>query len=234
MVREPLAFLMDEPLSNLDAKLRVQMRAELNRLHTRLGTTTLYVTHDQIEAMTLGDRVAVLRDGILQQLDTPHALFHRPVNVFVASFMGSPAMNLTEADVVRDGDGIALSLSGQALPAPPDADLTTFVGRQVIVGMRPTDLAEPGSGDSGQWPTLEVTVDVVEELGTEANVLFRLAPQGAEPTDGVGGGLTAVDTFTATVDARTRLRPGDRATLAVDIRRLHLFDQDTGRAITRT
>ncbi|MFZ0322555.1 MAG: sn-glycerol-3-phosphate ABC transporter ATP-binding protein UgpC [Actinomycetes bacterium] len=239
MVREPLAMLMDEPLSNLDAKLRVQMRAELNRLHTRLGTTTLYVTHDQIEAMTLGDRVAVLRDGVLQQLDTPHALFHRPVNVFVASFMGSPSMNLSQATVEREGGHFRLVVAGQALPAPEDSDLSTYVGSQVIVGVRPTDLAEHGAGESDGRPTLEVVVDVVEGLGTEANVLFRLAPVKSE-SGGPGMGDTALpaptsmtsdEVFSATLDERTRLRPGDRARLTVDATRLHLFDQASGLAI---
>jgi len=231
MVREPEALLMDEPLSNLDAKLRVQMRAELKRLHNRLGTTTLYVTHDQIEAMTLGDRVAVLRDGLLQQLDTPHMLFHQPVNVFVASFMGSPAMNLTEATVQRNGARAQLTIAGQTLPAPDRVDLTSYIGQQVIVGFRPTDLAEPGVSDTRGWPTIDVVVDVVEELGTEANVLFRLSSPEPEAATQPAHDLSGEAVFTATVDARTRLRPDDRTPIAVDFQRLHLFDEESGEAL---
>ncbi|HVQ88873.1 MAG TPA: sn-glycerol-3-phosphate ABC transporter ATP-binding protein UgpC [Actinomycetes bacterium] len=234
LVREPQALLMDEPLSNLDAKLRVQVRAELNRIHARLGTTTLYVTHDQIEAMTLGDRVAVMRDGVLQQLDTPRVLFHEPTNVFVASFMGSPAMNLTEVDVQRNGDGIQLMLGDQPLPAPTNADLSDYLGGPIIVGVRPTDLAEPLDGQHLGWPTIDILVDVVEELGTEANVLFRLAPKSSEAIEPQAGVVSDSEVFTATVDARTQLRARDRARLAVDMRRLHLFDTVTGLAVSRT
>ncbi len=136
IVREPKAFLMDEPLSNLDAKLRVSMRAELAKLHERLGVTTVYVTHDQVEAMTLGQRVAVLRDGVLQQLDTPHALFHTPANLFVAAFIGSPSMNLVDAEVA---DG-AVHFAGFDVELPPSSPLAT-ANRKVILGIRPTDFA---------------------------------------------------------------------------------------------
>ena len=135
MVREPQAFLMDEPLSNLDAKLRVQMRAELARLHKQLGTTIVYVTHDQVEAMTLGTRVAVVRDGVLQQVDTPQVLFHNPANLFVAGFIGSPTMNLVEAAVAGD----KLEAGGHRLPVPARADLDAWSGRTVILGIRPSD-----------------------------------------------------------------------------------------------
>jgi len=138
MVREPQAFLMDEPLSNLDAKLRVQMRAELARLHEQLGTTIVYVTHDQVEAMTLGDRVAVLRDGVLQQVDTPQTLFHDPANLFVAGFIGSPAMNLVEATVAGD----ELAFGGHRLPLPPNAKLEGYRDRSVILGIRPSDFED--------------------------------------------------------------------------------------------
>jgi multiple sugar transport system ATP-binding protein len=148
---------MDEPLSNLDAKLRVSMRGELARLHDRLGVTTIYVTHDQIEAMTLGQRVAVLRDGVLQQVDTPQALFRRPANLFVAAFIGSPSMNLVEADV---GDGV-VRFAGYELPLPAGKDVPA--GR-LIVGIRPTDFAHAASADPA-LPRMVVRPEVVEDLG---------------------------------------------------------------------
>jgi multiple sugar transport system ATP-binding protein len=170
MVREPQAFLMDEPLSNLDAKLRVQMRAELARLHEQLGTTIVYVTHDQVEAMTLGDRVAVLRDGVLQQLDTPQVLFHHPANLFVAGFIGSPAMNLVEATVAGD----QLSFGGHRLPVPAGAKLETGKGGSVILGIRPSDFEDADVWRDERRPVIEVTADVVEDLGSEAHVLFTV------------------------------------------------------------
>ena len=150
MVREPRAFLMDEPLSNLDAKLRVQMRAELARLRDRLKTTTVYVTHDQVEAMTLGDRVAVMRDGVLQQCDTPQKLFKLPVNLFVAAFIGSPAMNLVEAKVT----GGNVEFAGFSLPAPPREGLAAYEGRTVILGIRPSDFEDAALGRDPELPTI--------------------------------------------------------------------------------
>src|SRR5450759_5233638 len=160
IVREPQAFLMDEPLSNLDAKLRVSMRASLNQLHDRLGTTTVYVTHDQIEAMTLGDRVAVLRDGRLQQVDTPQNLFDRPVNLFVAGFIGSPSMNFVRADLVRD-DGPAIVFADHRLPLPArllteTPKLDKFVGHSLILGIRPSSFRDTKTGADPDLPTLEV------------------------------------------------------------------------------
>ncbi|MFL6178319.1 MAG: ABC transporter ATP-binding protein [Actinomycetes bacterium] len=225
MVREPMALLMDEPLSNLDAKLRVYMRAELKRIHNQLRTTTLYVTHDQTEAMTLGDRVAVLRDGLLQQMGSPRELFDKPVNVFVASFMGSPAMNLTEAKVTVDAGEVHVVLDGQAIPAPDDVDLSGLAGGRVIVGFRPTDLYEAADTEAGALPTLAVTVDVVEELGTATNVLFRL---GEAVTPDRSSEVVAQDVFTATVGAHTSLTAGAHTRLALDHRHLHMFDVDSG------
>src|SRR5712671_6308064 len=161
IVREPQAFLMDEPLSNLDAKLRVSMRASLNQLHERLGVTTVYVTHDQVEAMTLGNRVAVLRDGRLQQVDSPQALFEAPVNLFVAGFIGSPAMNFVTADLVRD-DGPTVTFAGYKLDVPASVieakpGLESYFGRKIILGIRPSDFEDASLADAG-WARMPVTV----------------------------------------------------------------------------
>ena len=237
MVREPQAFLMDEPLSNLDAKLRVQMRAELARLHEQLATTIVYVTHDQVEAMTLGDRVAVLRDGVLQQVDTPQLLFHRPANLFVAGFIGSPAMNLVEAVVVDD----ELRFGSHRLPLPPGAELGTARGRPLIVGIRPSDFEDAEVWRGERLPVIEVTANVVEDLGSEAHVLFTVdAPpvrvEGVEqdPSAGTPIPLVAAEgtsVFTAAVDARSGARAGHPVRLSVDPARFHFFDRDSGLAI---
>ena len=168
MVREPTAFLMDEPLSNLDAKLRVSMRAELARLHDRLGVTTVYVTHDQVEAMTLGQRVAVLRDGVLQQCDTPQRLFHDPTNLFVAAFIGSPSMNVVEA---RVSDG-RVEFAGFSLPLPAGSPVDDGA-RDVILGIRPTDLRHAADAPPSE-PRISVRPDLVEELGGVTNLLFPI------------------------------------------------------------
>jgi multiple sugar transport system ATP-binding protein len=238
MIREPVAFLMDEPLSNLDAKLRVQMRAELARLHDRLETTTVYVTHDQVEAMTLGDRVAVLRDGILQQVDTPQRLFARPANLFVAAFVGSPPMNLVEG-LVENG---TISFAGFTLPLGGGTDLSSYEGRQVIVGIRPSDLEDADVWGVGEATTLDVHVDITEELGSEVNVLFTidappvtteeaLAAASDEGAEDILPLITEQAQFCARVDARTRATPGERVRLAVDPNRFHFFEPDSGLAI---
>jgi multiple sugar transport system ATP-binding protein len=240
MVREPQAFLMDEPLSNLDAKLRVQMRAELARLRDRLKTTTVYVTHDQVEAMTLGDRVAVLRDGMLQQVDRPQNLFNRPANLFVAAFIGSPSMNLVEARIA----GGTAAFGEHRLPLPADAGLDAYEGRTVVLGIRPSSFEDAELARRPDLPTIDVTADVVEELGTEANVLFGVA---APPVDSdavraaadVGTDdavLLAGDsrsTFTARVDPATSARPGAPIRLSVDTGAFHYFDPDSGEAVGR-
>jgi multiple sugar transport system ATP-binding protein len=228
IVREPQAFLMDEPLSNLDAKLRVSMRAQLSRLHERLGVTTVYVTHDQVEAMTLGQRVAVLRGGVLQQCDTPEMLFEHPANLFVAAFIGSPAMNLVEA-VVEDGEARFGSCRVALAPGSP------LRGR-IVLGVRPHDLrVGGGSGITGR-------VQVVERLGTETNVVVGIdAPRlraralsdaiDAGPDDDV---LLAEDdraSFTVVLEARAVVAVGDTIELAVDAQRLHGFDIETGGAL---
>jgi multiple sugar transport system ATP-binding protein len=239
MVREPKAFLMDEPLSNLDAKLRVSMRAELARLHERLGVTTVYVTHDQVEAMTLGQRVAVLRDGVLQQCDTPQELFHDPCNLFVAAFMGSPSMNVVEAMV----DGDRVSFAGMSLPL---AERAPFDGgtRQVILGIRPTDLRHTADAPPEQ-PRITVRPDLVEELGGVTNVLFALdAPR--VQTDATRAAVEAVsddDTtlladdsrarFCASIDGRRPVVLGGTVELAVDHRHLHFFDPASGETLRR-
>ncbi len=240
MVREPAAFLMDEPLSNLDAKLRVAMRSELVRLHSRLRTTSLFVTHDQTEAMTLGQRVAVLRDGVLQQCDTPQQLFSNPVNLFVGAFIGSPSMNFVESAVAGD----SVVFPGLGMPLPEHSPL---VGqeRSVLVGIRPTDFAHSDDA-AADLPRMHVVPSVVEELGAETYVVFTIdaprvdteatrAAAEAERTDEVT--LLADEegaTFTARVDPRRAPRVGEPLELAVDSERAHFFDPDTGDAIRAT
>jgi multiple sugar transport system ATP-binding protein len=236
MVREPQAYLMDEPLSNLDAKLRVGMRAELARLHARLGTTTVYVTHDQIEAMTLGDRVAVLRDGTVQQCDTPERLFDQPVNLFVAAFIGSPPMNLVPAEV-RDG---RLRFAGVEVPMDGSARVRDG---EVVAGIRPSDLL-PGWTEAGTGlPRLKATLEVVERLGSESLVIFpvearRLEGEAAaaadEATEESDATLLAGDDrarFTAVVPGRRRFTPGEVLELSVPPDAVHLFDPATGEAL---
>jgi len=237
MVREPKAFLMDEPLSNLDAKLRIHMRAELQRLHDRLKTTTVYVTHDQVEAMTLGDRVAVLRDGVLQQVDTPQNLYTHPANLFVAAFMGAPPMNLVEATI----DGDTLQFGGFDVPAVTGA-LAGYGQNTVIVGIRPADM-EDADVRPEEGPTIEVRADVTEELGSEVNILFRVdAPpvaadvvMAATDEEGEELLLLADDTpgvmFCARVDARSKVQPGSDVRLTLDPSRFHYFDPATGLAV---
>ena len=234
MVREPKAFLMDEPLSNLDAKLRVSMRAELARLHDRLGVTTVYVTHDQVEAMTLGQRVAVLRDGVLQQCDSPQNLFHHPVNLFVAAFMGSPSMNLVDADVAEGH----VRFAGLTVPLPQGSPLAG-AQKSVILGIRPTDFAHPSQA-SGDFPRLTVRPDVIEDLGGVANLLFpidakrvvtdatRAAVEAGSDDEGT---LLADDQrarFCASIQGRHTLTAGEPVELALDNRHLHFFDPATG------
>jgi multiple sugar transport system ATP-binding protein len=243
IIREPKAFLMDEPLSNLDAKLRVSMRAELSRLHERLGVTTLYVTHDQVEAMTLGQRVAVLRDGVLQQVDTPQRLFHNPKNLFVAAFIGSPSMNLVEAQLT----GQSVRFAGFELPLPRRSVAADRTGK-AIVGIRPGAL-EHGGGAERELPRIGVVPEVVEELGDETHVIFTIeAPPvsadavlaATEASDQSEGKLFAGDeraTLTARVDGKRPVTVGERLELAVDTGALHFFDPATGLALdagTRT
>jgi multiple sugar transport system ATP-binding protein len=228
IVREPKAFLMDEPLSNLDAKLRVSMRAQLAALHARLGTTTVYVTHDQTEAMTLGHRVAVMRDGRVQQVDTPQALYHRPASLFVAAFIGSPAMNLVDAVV----DGNDLLFAGFRIPLPADHRPAPGVER-LVLGIRPEAFEDTAFADPA-LPQIDVEVTVLEDLGADAHAIF---PVDAPPvrTDDVrratdDDALLVPDQtfFNARIDARTRARIGAPLRLAVDAARFHFFDAETG------
>jgi multiple sugar transport system ATP-binding protein len=250
IVREPQAFLMDEPLSNLDAKLRVSMRAALNQLHERLGITTVYVTHDQVEAMTLGQRVCVLRDGRLQQVDTPQTLFEAPVNLFVAGFIGSPAMNFATAELVRD-DGPAVTFADHRVPVPASvieakSGLEGYFGKQVIIGIRPSDFEDAAFADAS-WARIPVTAGVTEELGSEIHVIFAIdAPPVDHPSisdasraDGDEDETEAVTAlaggkslWTARVSARSAVRPGASLEVGVDTSRLHFFDPDSGLAIS--
>ena len=239
IVRQPAAFLMDEPLSNLDAKLRVQMRAEIAALQRNLGVTTLYVTHDQVEAMTMGDRVAVLKDGFLQQVDTPQNLYDRPNNIFVAAFIGSPSMNLYESTISVNGDNASvtigsqnLALGSEGLAARPA--LRGYDGKRVAVGIRPEDFEDvefkPGHPDDR---VLNAPVTLLEALGSEIMVHFKLDA----PSVDSGDPDAVKDTGDATPDAvgrfnpRSRVRSGEVARIAVATENLHFFDLDTRQAI---
>jgi multiple sugar transport system ATP-binding protein len=249
IVREPQAFLMDEPLSNLDAKLRVSMRGSLKQLHERLGVTTVYVTHDQVEAMTLGSRVCVLRDGLLQQVDTPQYLFEAPVNLFVAGFIGSPAMNFATAELVRD-NGPAVTFAGYKLAVPPEVieakqGLADYFGKQVILGIRPSDFEDASRSGHSQWVPMQITTGITEELGTEIHVIFTIdAPpvehasltKAADVSDGdhdesvaaLSGGKSV---WTARVSPRSQVRPGQAFELRVDTSNFKFFDPTSGLSI---
>jgi multiple sugar transport system ATP-binding protein len=233
IVREPTAFLMDEPLSNLDAKLRVTMRAELSRLHDRLGVTTLYVTHDQVEAMTLGQRVAVLRDGVIQQVDSPQTLYGSPDNLFVAAFIGSPAMNLVEA-TVADGQ---VAFASWELPVDPRRRPARD-GR-VILGIRPESFEDAALVDAG-LPEIDADVVVVEELGSDSHVIFPIDAPRVEAeelraaVDNEEDALLADDRsmWNARVSSKTHAGPGRHIRLAIDPAELYFFDPDSGASLT--
>jgi multiple sugar transport system ATP-binding protein len=250
IVRQPKLFLMDEPLSNLDAKLRVQMRADIARLQHELEVTTVYVTHDQVEAMTMGDRIAVLRKGVLQQIGPPQELYDRPANLFVGTFIGSPAMNLFRAAIDRNCDGLAARIDGQhvalANGSASPAALASYVGREVAVGVRPEHLTDAALGDRDA-PRVSAPVTLVEALGSERLVHLEL---GAKPilteevleiaqdtdaavaetlADGAGSGAVPI---VARFDTRSRPEAGTTAEVAVDTANLHIFDLETGLAIT--
>jgi multiple sugar transport system ATP-binding protein len=240
---------MDEPLSNLDAKLRVQMRAEIARIQRDLGVTTIYVTHDQSEAMTLGDRVCVLRGGVLQQVDRPQVLYDRPANLFVAGFIGSPAMNLVEAELVEQGDGLTVRFGPHALPVEPDImwarpALKGYVGRRLALGIRPEDLEDASLVPGGSAARrLAVQVDIKEDMGPEVYLHFAVdAPpvRSDELRDVVGEeALQAADELThhhgspwiARVSRTTTAQEGQRIELTASTGRLHFFDLETGEAL---
>jgi multiple sugar transport system ATP-binding protein len=245
IVREPSAFLMDEPLSNLDAKLRVQMRAEVARIQRRLAVATLYVTHDQVEAMTMGDRVAVISAGVLQQCDVPQVLYDHPKNLFVASFLGSPCMNLFEGSVGEDAAYVIIGTQRVDLPAKlheSKPDLRRYANGRVVVGLRPEDLLLP-DGEQDQaavgWAPFDCEVELVEALGSELLVHFTSdarAVQVAEVEDDDSQGLdqgtlTKGGEGVARADARARITAGARVRFHIDPQRLHCFDVETKEAI---
>jgi multiple sugar transport system ATP-binding protein len=249
IVREPQAFLMDEPLSNLDAKLRVQMRAEIARLQRDLNVTTIYVTHDQSEAMTLGHRVAVMRDGFLQQVDSPQQLYDRPANLFVGEFIGSPAMNLVGADIARENGALVAKFGHHALRVPEDVvaqrpALRRFEGKRLILGIRPEDLEDAALGSGApDERRLHAVVDIREDMGSEVFLHFAVAGppvRGEDVQAAVGEDTIEVEEaaarkgdslFVARVDRDTRAREGEQAELYVDPKRLHFFAIETGLGI---
>ncbi|MDX6409524.1 MAG: multiple sugar transport system ATP-binding protein [Gaiellaceae bacterium] len=245
IVREPRAFLMDEPLSNLDAKLRVEMRAEIARLQRELNVTTVYVTHDQVEAMTLGDRVAIMRDGLLQQVAKPQDLYDRPRNLFVAEFIGSPAMNLVSAALMRANGSVVATFGDNELTVGQNVlerrpGLKDFEGRQVILGIRPEDLEDAAmAGGAPDGRRLSATVDIREDMGSEVYIHFGVAGKavrGADVKAAVGQEAAEVaetkgNVWVARVDRDTGVQEEGNVELAVDTSRLHFFDPESGEAI---
>jgi multiple sugar transport system ATP-binding protein len=252
IVREPRAFLMDEPLSNLDAKLRVQMRAEIARLQRDLEVTTIYVTHDQTEAMTMGDRVAVMKKGQLQQVDRPQILYDRPVNIFVGGFIGSPAMNMVEAQLSAADGGLHAEFGGIRLRVDDDVleerpGLRSFEGKKVVMGIRPEDMEDASlAGEAPDDRRLGATVDLREALGSEILIHFTveapivLTEDTKELASDVGTeeledleqrAAEARSTFVASLNPRTEAREGERLELFVDTKRLHFFDPESGRGV---
>ena len=242
IVRHPGAFLLDEPLSNLDAKLRVQLRAELRRLHERLGVTTIHVTHDQVEAMTLGDRVAIFSEGSLQQYDTPQALYRQPANIFVAGFIGSPAMNFFEAALVGSGDGPAVSMGGtQLMLGPRAAGIEARPGDKVLLGIRPEHLGWRRSGD-GTPGALQARVELIEHIEPEAyvsaslvdpTIAIRTADElvGGSSEDKAGLAVDDARFLTLRVSADRVPDRGEVIDLIVEGDRVHLFDIATGNSL---
>jgi len=246
IVREPQAFLMDEPLSNLDAKLRVQMRSEIARIQADLDVTTIYVTHDQVEAMTMGDRVAVLRKGMLQQVGSPKELFAKPVNLFVAGFIGSPAMNFLSSRLERTDGGAAVSLGSQRVEISRDtvarrSELERFFDKDVIVGIRPQDFQDARFAAGGDAARLKAKVDLVEALGTQTLIHFEvdappvnteemkeLAEDAGAGEGGLGGERAQ---FVAEVDPKSQVSRGEPVELTIDSSQLHFFDPQTGSGI---
>ena len=219
IVRNPKVFLMDEPLSNLDAKLRVQMRIEISKIHQRLGATIIYVTHDQTEAMTLGTRIVVMKDGVVQQVDTPQNLYQKPGNLFVAGFMGSPQMNFLDAQIVEKGGNVVAKVGEYeiAVPAAKAKALKDggYVGKTVVMGIRPEDLSDEADGATSDV-VLNAKIEVYELLGAEVFLYFTV--EGSN--------------FTARVNPRTTARTGDTVKFALDVDKIHVFDKETELTIT--
>jgi multiple sugar transport system ATP-binding protein len=221
IVREPKVFLMDEPLSNLDAKLRVQTRAELIKLHRRLGITTIYVTHDQVEAMTMGDRIVVMKDGLVQQVDTPLGLYSKPANMFVAGFIGTPSMNFITAKIEKEGNDYWInggSFKVKAPAAKADGKLESEVGKEVIFGIRPEDIFDKtltnlvqGTPDN----TIKATVDVIEPMGPVVTMYLKVGDH----------------SMTATIDAETKAKEGDVVELVLDMEKTHVFNKGNETAV---
>jgi multiple sugar transport system ATP-binding protein len=251
IVREPAAFLMDEPLSNLDAKLRVQTRAEISKLQSDLGVTTIYVTHDQIEAMTMGSRVAVMRKGEIQQVDDPQTLYDRPVNLFVGGFIGSPSMNMLDAVIESSNGGLAAKLAHQTISLGPEAlqnhpALKGYIGKQVILGIRPEDLEDAAlESDAPPERLLHGRLELKEALGSEIMAHFAIKGAhaetdetrelakdvGAEGTEQPIGVAADEAVIVGRFGARSRIQQGDEVTAVVDTRALHFFDPQTGNGI---
>jgi multiple sugar transport system ATP-binding protein len=220
IVREPKVFLMDEPLSNLDAKLRVQMRTEITKLHNRLQTTFIYVTHDQTEAMTMGTRIVVMKDGFIQQVDTPQNLYDYPINLFVAGFIGSPQMNFIDVTLVKEGDDVFAVFEGNKVKVPvgkvKKLKDPSYIGKEVIMGIRPEDLHDEEIFiQSAQDSTIKAYVDVVELMGSETYLYLTVSGKN----------------LTARVDPRSTARTGDTIKIALDPNKLHFFDKDTEESI---
>ncbi len=221
IVRSPKVFLMDEPLSNLDAKLRVQMRSEISKLHQRLQTTFIYVTHDQTEAMTLGTRIVVLKDGVIQQVDTPQNLYNKPQNLFVAGFIGSPQMNFIDATVVKENDGVAVSFGKYTIKLPENKTKALidggYVGKEVIIGIRPEDVHDEDIFlSTSPESVVEAKVEVTELLGAEVNLFLNVEG----------------NNVTARVNSRTTAKLDDTIKVALDLNRIHVFDKSTELTIT--
>ena len=248
IVREPQAFLMDEPLSNLDAKLRVQMRAEIHQLQRRLGVTTIYVTHDQVEAMTMGDRVAVMNAGHLQQVDTPQVLYDHPVNEFVAGFIGSPSINLVESELVRSNGNLQVTVGEHKLTvddhvARNRSGLGDYVGKKIILGIRPEDFEDAAiEPDAPADRRIKVTADLTEPLGSEVLVHFgteatavvssaAAADAGEDADIRLGEGDEITTRLIARVSPKSRIALGQQVELAVDTTRLYFFDPETREAV---
>jgi len=216
MVRNPAVFLLDEPLSNLDAKLRSQMRAEIVKLHLRLGTTFVYVTHDQVEAMTMGDRIVVMKDGLIKQVDTPQNLFDYPANLFVATFIGTPQMNMLHAVLVEDARSFALQIAENRIPIPenkaPADVLRSYVGKEVIAGIRAENISDdPNYFEAMNLPILDARVDMMEMLGAEVYLTLECANT----------------KLTAKVPSHTKAKLDSQIRIGLDVNRLHLFDKET-------